>query len=409
MSKEPSLGQRLAQESGAVLAQFKIPEPNHGPGSYAILYFPDGNVRSVGIPAFSAVGLRALAGDWDEAYRTYLQVQTNGRLATAHRDEDRTVMLRILRNIYADLLAPVHNALRAGGVAKDTNLVLLPEKELAKLPLHACCWAEGDGIRYLLDEYTISYTPQFEFFATSLMMERQARRDKLLAVGNPRKDLQFSQLEFEVVHRALGEANCALLLGEQASRSNVISLMAERHWFHFACHSEFNLSRPAESRLYLAGQDFLYVVDIMNREPLTEAYLVVLSGCESGLYGAHDQVGFPTAFLRVGVPTVYATLWAVHDFLTLFLVRRTYEVLHDSSFKGGKPAAIRTAQRWLRDLSVSGAIQWLIDWQRIATPQQGQVLSFFDSFLSKLLQLYGPNYRYFDHPRVWAAFQCLGA
>jgi CHAT domain-containing protein len=87
---------------------------------------------------------------------------------------------------------------------------------------------------------------------------------------------------------------------------------------------------------------------------LPENQLTVVSGCESGLLNpdpADEFVGLPSGFLYAGAACVVSSLWAVSDLSSALLVARFH-----AEWLGGQSvgAALREAQRWLRQDIVSG-------------------------------------------------------
>jgi hypothetical protein len=101
-------------------------------GSYAFLVYPDGSREVVVIPDFTLEQLWELAvAGWAQDYYTdregWLQ-QMEARLSA----------------LYRELLSPVHQRLRAKLGAGVHPLLIVPNRALALLPLHACWWDE-DG------------------------------------------------------------------------------------------------------------------------------------------------------------------------------------------------------------------------------------------------------------------------
>jgi CHAT domain-containing protein len=78
--------------------------------------------------------------------------------------------------------------------------------------------------------------------------------------------------------------------------------------------------------------------------------LVVLSACETGLYGIDrdpdEFIGLPGTFTALGAAGVLGTLWPVADTATALLIARFYD-LHMSG-KLAPPTTLRRAQLWLR-------------------------------------------------------------
>jgi CHAT domain-containing protein len=120
---------------------------------------------------------------------------------------------------------------------------------------------------------------------------------------------------------------------------------------HFACHGLFDLAKPLDSALLLAGQDHLTVRDLLDGGvDLSAARLAVLSACRTAMSDQEvpDEIlGFPAAFLQAGVPAVLGTLWQVGDLAATLLLADFYR---RQLGNGDDPVqALRGAQAWLRD------------------------------------------------------------
>jgi CHAT domain-containing protein len=81
-------------------------------------------------------------------------------------------------------------------------------------------------------------------------------------------------------------------------------------------------------------------------------------------------VGLPAGFLQAGIPQVVGTLWPVNDRSTALLVTRCYEYhLRGDPAIGLPPqpvaAALRLAQRWLRDVNNTDLGKYLDAHQRL--------------------------------------------
>lgn len=144
---------------------------------------------------------------------------------------------------------------------------------------------------------------------------------------------------------------------EQVSHANIL---------HLAAHGTFNPVAPLNSLIALApdkpasntenpqsADGWLTVGEVYGLD-LKKTDLVVLSACETNLGDlseGDELVGLTRAFIFAGTPSVIATLWNVDDFTTTLLMEHFYTYLRSGM---GKTEALRQAQVWLRDLTVSG-------------------------------------------------------
>ena len=140
---------------------------------------------------------------------------------------------------------------------------------------------------------------------------------------------------------------------------------------------------------------------------LTQARLVVLSACETGLIefqqAPDKSLGLPAGFLEGGAPGMIGTLWAVNDLSTALLMEEFYR--RHIEQKQGIAQALRGAQRWLRDGTArdfSLADRWEQIYRRSNSPDPGAF---------KIMRYYraNPDVRPFISPYHWAAPAFTGA
>jgi CHAT domain-containing protein/tetratricopeptide (TPR) repeat protein len=391
---------QLAQEAQTTILSLRVTEE----GSYAFLVYPDGSREVVVIPDFTLERLWELAvAGWAQDYYTdregWLQ-QMEARLSA----------------LYRELLSPVHQRLRAKLGAGVHPLLIVPNRALALLPLHACWWDEDGRRRYLMDEFVIRYAPSLTLFQILWARER-GRRELLLAVANPTGDLPFAEYECEQIEACWGGARAQVLWREQGTRHAVLENAASAHLLHFACHGVYDLANPLESHLKLANGETLTLGAMLELLNLPHAQLVVLSACETALVDPAEQAdehfGLALGPLYAGAPTAWGTLWAVADVATGLLMGKAYELLRAGR---SKAAALREAQLWLRDLTAAQA-QEILEAQAAAAGQPTREVALTEMTRLALAQLLPVQRRFalmddterpFAHPYFWAAFQCVG-
>jgi CHAT domain-containing protein/tetratricopeptide (TPR) repeat protein len=391
---------QLAQEAQTTILSLRVTEE----GSYAFLVYPDGSREVVVIPDFTLERLWELAvAGWAQDYYTdregWLQ-QMEARLSA----------------LYRELLSPVHQRLRAKLGAGAHPLLIVPNRALALLPLHACWWDEDGRRRYLMDEFVIRYAPSLTLFQILWARER-GRRELLLAVANPTGDLPFAEYECEQIEACWGGARAQVLWREQGTRHAVLENAAAAHLLHFACHGVYDLANPLESHLKLANGETLTLGAMLELLNLPHAQLVVLSACETALVNPAEQAdehfGLALGPLYAGAPTVWGTLWAVGDVATGLLMGKAYELLQAGV---GKVEALREAQLWLRELTAAQA-QEILEAQAAAAGQPTREVALTEMTRLALAQLLPVQRRFalmddterpFAHPYFWAAFQCVG-
>jgi CHAT domain-containing protein len=300
------------------------------------------------------------------------------------------------------------------------RLILVPNKGLNLLPLHACWEQETGERRYILDDYEIAYTPSCQVLKRCLAREQAngAPARSLFAVQNPDpeyKDLKlpFSDWEVEEVCKFFVEENRRVLAGSQAVEAAVKEGIVFGEEKLFSCHGLFDLANVEQSHLGLHNGGRLTVSDIVPMD-LSGTWLVVKSACETGLTDYRDIIdeyqGLPAAFLVAGAQTVVPSLWAVNDFSTALLMQRFHANLYEN--KMDKASALGEAQRWLRDLSKGEVDKMLKAKQRELASLSKQRMSDMNTVEAwNLLQILaeGPQSKPFANPHWWGAFQCVGA
>ena len=176
---------------------------------------------------------------------------------------------------------------------------------------------------------------------------------------------------------------------------------------HLSCHGFAELDNPLFSGLLLARDEIVNVADFLNLR-LEGVRLVVLSACESGLFGTDlpsEAVGLSTSLLQAGAASVTATLWSVAGDSTLMTVARFYELLdHPMS---DPYAALRLAQQWVRDTTNRQKAYHYQDCLRM--PLLKTVPKEVARALYRSVILLPPESRDSAHPYHWASFSFIGS
>lgn len=115
-------------------------------------------------------------------------------------------------------------------------------------------------------------------------------------------------------------------------------------------------------------------------------------------------MGLPIVFLQMGARAVLSTLWPVNDASTALLVSRFFQ---GHIQEGMRPAeALRAAQLWLRELSVS-EYRDLLDAMLAAEPTHKAKQNLLE--LADALANVDPMSRPFAHPYHRGGFALHGA
>jgi tetratricopeptide (TPR) repeat protein len=158
----------VAHSATATLLLFRVTDY----GSFIFLAFPDGETDVVEVSAFNAGTLSEmlvkLENDKPVSGWSWLYYRRQ-------TDQWMEFMEAMLNRLYSELIKPVHQRLREKRrhMNGSKRLVIVPNRGLAILPLHACSWKENGEIKYLLDEYVCAYAPSLYILKRSLSRKRE--------------------------------------------------------------------------------------------------------------------------------------------------------------------------------------------------------------------------------------------
>jgi CHAT domain-containing protein/Tfp pilus assembly protein PilF len=241
------------------------------------------------------------------------------------------------QRLYRELFEPVRPHLPP----QVRRLIIVQDGLLHRLPFEALQDPSG---RFLLEDYTISYTPSATVLAELGSTETRstpAERTAVLAVaysppGAPeaaaavREAYEAQGFELKALPHSAAEAlaiEAALGPGSQvhvdtaASEGRLKSLPLERFGvLHFATHALLSERTPQRSALVLApGPEPTEDGYLQARELSSlrlRAELAVLSACQTArgrVVGGEGVQSLARAFFAAGVRSVVASLWHVED------------------------------------------------------------------------------------------------
>jgi CHAT domain-containing protein/Tfp pilus assembly protein PilF len=229
-------------------------------------------------------------------------------------------------------------------------LYLVPHSILNYLPFAALPRANGNGHRFLVEDYVLAYLPSATALAYGIGKDGKSSQANLLALAPERSKLRYAQQEVRQVAEFF-PAQPKVLIGREATESAFKREADGYDVIHVATHGYFNKLNPLLSGLELepsqSDDGRLEVHEILGLR--IEADLVTLSACETALGSGYfaevpagdDFVGLTRAFLFAGSPSVLASLWEVDDRSTLQFMQTLYGHLG----KTDKAAALAQAQR----------------------------------------------------------------
>ncbi|OUL29612.1 hypothetical protein BV372_23005 [Nostoc sp. T09] len=345
--------------------------------------------------------------DWNQQYQEYCNYSLDKQNQSNHSwrvdMEQRLLELKNILNI-----STITQELE--GI---TKLILIPHRDLQKLPLHALFSSSSVEEELSSEEanFTISYLPSVQ---TGLTVEPEIIGDKnnslFLSVENPHSTdyppLKFAKLQAEIVSQIF--PNSHRLQGAQANKNNVHDAFVDDYnIFHFIGHIINNSSEPKKSELALAGADKLTLEEICQQS-LVSYNLVNLSACETTTTSNHtvtsEYVSLVNGFLSGGVSQVISTLWTVESVANDLTIVEFYRRLQPN-----KSAATTLAEvtAWLRELTAKELTKWYEDLLNNLHPEDLRIRTHVATQMYRSSKL-PPEQKLYCHPYYWAAFTITG-
>lgn len=260
----------------------------------------------------------------------------------------------MLQALHRILIAPIAGLLPAG----DGPLMLLPQDRLYLVPFAALQDPSGDFLvmhHPLFINYSVAALP----FEAELLRHASEAGRGVLAVGNPKMPSYpygpgGALLPLPALPAAEKEARAIstlfradALVGPSATKRTVVARMPTARIIHLATHGIMDRDED-QSRYFdtiaLAPGDgdngYLAAREIDKMHLAAE--LAVLSACDTadGKPTGDAVLGFSSAFLAAGVPSVVVAQWSIPDAPTALLMQTFYDrLLHG----GDKAYALQQA------------------------------------------------------------------
>ncbi|GGF53267.1 CHAT domain-containing protein [Alteromonas lipolytica] len=257
------------------------------------------------------------------------------------------------QQVYDQIIQPVKTLING-----DT-LTIVPHGNLHYIPFAAL----SSGNTFLIDDYNLRFLPSASVL--QFLDEPSENASDLLALGNPdlgdaQYDLPGAQYETLMIDK--GWKDSKILLRQFASEANFKKFAPSFKYLHLASHGEFNSQSPLQSRMLLSpgdGEDGNLTVSELYTLKLN-ADLVTLSACETALgeiMSGDDVVGLTRGFLYAGTQSIVASLWAVSDEATAYLMGHFYQNLKTMTKVHALRQAIITTKAKYRDPALWSAFQ----------------------------------------------------
>jgi CHAT domain-containing protein len=255
-----------------------------------------------------------------------------------------------LRQLHQLLIEPIADLL-----PNDSNaqVIFIPHQELFLVPFPALLNAKG---KYLVDQYLTLTAPSIQVLDYTRAIQNKVDQStgNAIVVGNnatfaPEIKIQLNEAENEAkqVARLL---NTQAIIGNQATKANVLRQLPQARYIHFSTHGEFKEADGLQSWVALApssNDDGLLTAAKISEMRLM-ANLVVLSACTTGrgTITGDGVLGLSRSFIAAGVPSVVVSLWSVQDAGTTFLMNQFYSHLSSGKAKALQQAMLETKAKY---------------------------------------------------------------
>jgi CHAT domain-containing protein len=193
---------------------------------------------------------------------------------------------------------------------------------------------------------------------------------RLLSVRQPASDglsrLPGVATELERINAVIRNSSSArttLLESSVGTVEEVLGLMKEADWVHFACHGIQDAARPTSSGLCLADRRRLKISDIIALSR-PHGGLAFLSACETATGEQHlsdEAIHIAAGMLFAGYGGVVGTMWSISDKLAPDVARDVYTQLFHNGTRPDYRNAARALHRAVGRLRDSKAsfVEWL--------------------------------------------------
>ncbi|MBN3945322.1 MAG: tetratricopeptide repeat protein [Nostoc sp. NMS7] len=345
--------------------------------------------------------------DWHQQYQDYRSTGQDKESKSQH--SWRVDMEQKLLQLY-EILNISTIAQELEGI---TQLVLIPHRDLSRLPIHTLFHLSNPSPEELPNvesNFSVTYLPSAQI-GLSIKTEEiwQWQNQLLLSVEHPESaaypTLKFAKLESEVVSQMFN--NIKRIQGSEATKTLVKNtLFANYNIFHFTGRVTNNLAEPKKSELALAGEDKLTLDECQQN--LASYNLITLSACEnlstSNQTISSEYVSLVSGFVSQGVPHVVSTLWSVESSASALVMIEFYRRLQPNK---SAVTALAEATQWLKELTAGELTKWYEDILNNLHPDELRIQTYLATQLYRNSKMASDKNLY-NHPYYWAAFTITG-
>ena len=346
--------------------------------------------------------------DWHQQYQEYRSTAQDKESKSQHS----------WRVDMEQKLVQLYNILNISTIAQElegiTQLVLIPHRDLYRLPIHTLFHLSSPSQEKLPNvesNFTVTYLPSAQI-GLSIKTEEiwQWQNQLLLSVEHPESagypTLKFAKLESEIVSQMFN--NLQRIQGSEATKTIVENALFNNYnIFHFTGRVTNNLAEPKKSELALAGENKL-TLDEICQQNLASYNLITLSSCENLSTSNHtissEYVSLVSGFVSQGVPHVVSTLWSVESSASALVMIEFYRRLQPNK---SAVTALAEATRWLKELTAGELTKWYEDILNNLHPEELRIQTYLATQLYRNSKMASDKNLY-NHPYYWAAFTITG-
>ena len=296
----------------------------------------------------------------------------NPRDLTAQRDLAAPPVVRAVDEVcdwaWKTVVGPLLTEIPPDSPDRPARIVLIPMRELSRVPWHAARYREGGEVHYAVERAVFSYAVSARMFCESAWRADVPLTDSGLVVGDPDTageacDLPAARAEARAVRDCFYPA--ARYVGRRADGApgedgvgdagQILAWLADPAagpMIHLACHggNRAGLTETDTSYLVLHRGRHLAAEELVRgliANPGRDLALAVLAACRSGESGrGFDEVfSLATTLLANNTRTVISAQWAVPDAATSMLMFMFHYYLRAKELR--PVDALREAQLWM--------------------------------------------------------------
>ncbi|KAF8436540.1 CHAT domain-containing protein [Boletus edulis BED1] len=281
---------------------------------------------------------------------------------------DRGSWESFLAPLWNGIVKPVLDALAFSSPGDISRIFWCPTGPFVFLPIHAAGFYDSQysSPGHKVFDFTISsYVPTLSILARSPDLHAVPNDDlRLLAVRQPPSD-GLGQLpgvapEIAYIKEVLKDspsAHTTILDSSLGTVEEVLGLMKEANWVHFACHG---IQDGVDSGLCLADKRRLTLRDMLSLSR-PHGGLAFLSACQTAT-GDEDltdeAVHIAAGMLFAGYGGVVGTMWSISDRIAPMVARDVYEHLSRDGTRPDYREAARALHEAIGQLRDSGEVSF---------------------------------------------------